>query len=48
MATTKATKTTRPRKASKKRGRKEERLMIKGDPADALARLLRTRKPDCD
>jgi hypothetical protein len=33
-------KSTQPRKSVKKRGPKEERLVITGDPAAALARLL--------
>lgn len=33
------------RKAPKKRGPKEERLIIRDDPADALARLLKSATP---
>ena len=33
------------RKAVKKRGPKEERLVIREDPADALARLLKPITP---
>jgi len=43
-----AKKPTKPRKTVKKpskRGPKEERLVIREDPAAALARLLKTRQP---
>lgn len=33
------------RKAAKKRGPKEERLVVREDPADALARLLKPNIP---
>lgn len=39
-----ATKAKRPRKTVKKRGPKEERLVIT-DPETALTRLLMTKKP---
>lgn len=35
----------KPAKKPKKRGPKEERLKIHGDPAEALARLLKPKKP---